>query len=312
MPDFTVSASHLLGIDIAGAVINAALINQDAQIIARHTASLVEGDIIAQVVAATAKIRESVPELAAAGVSVPGLVNRQTNRVEVSHELPSLTAPDFYQHLCHALGVPVQLENDANAAAYGEYHYGCGRGCRNLFYATIGAGVGGAFILNGELWRGAAGYAGEFGHIIINHEDDTTLEMMASAENIVRRTRHRLAQDATSSLSPLGAMETFTAYDIARAAHRDGDDFACMMIERTGRFIGIAIAAVINLLNVERIAIGGTVADLAGATLIKAIRREAEQRSFNHNFAKTEIVPALLGVDAAMLGAALLARAALK
>lgn len=312
MPDFTASESHLLGVDITSTAINTALINQDAQIIARHTANLTQEDIIAQVVAATAKMRESAPDIAAVGVAVPGLVNRQTHRIEVSNALPSLTAPDFYRNLSDALGVPVQLENDANAAGYGEYHYGCGRGCRNLFHATIGAGVGGAFILNGELWRGAAGYAGEFGHVIINHETDTTLEMMASAASIVRRTCHRLAQDATSSLSPLSQMDNFTAYDIARAAHHDGDDFACMMIERTGRFIGIAIAAVINLLNVERISIGGTVADLASMTLIKAIRREAEQRSFGPNFTQTEIVPAILGPDAAMLGAALLARDALK
>ncbi len=312
MSDFVTSGGHQLGIDISGTVINAAIIDHEAHIIERDTASLSPDNIIAQIADATARMRGIVPTLTAAGVSVPGLVNHQTNRVEVSHELPGITQPDFNSALSQALGLPVRLENDANAAAYGEYHYGAGRGCRNLFFATIGLGVGGALILNGELWCGVAGYAGEFGHIIINADNDTTLEMMASAENIVQRTKKRLDQDATSSLSPLSALERFTVYDITQAAHHDGDDFACMMIERTGKFIGMAIANVINLLNVERIVIGGTVADMAGLPIIDAIRRECERHAFSPNFATTAIVPALLGVDAAMLGSALLAHKATK
>jgi glucokinase len=242
-----------------------------------------------------------------AGIAVPGLVNRAAHRVEVSPDLPGLARDDLQRDLAAAFKAPVWLDNDANAAAYGEFTRGAGRGCRDMFYATIGAGVGGALILGGQVWRGAAGYAGEFGHVTINVENDTTLEYMASAANIVRRTHDRLMRDSTSSLSQLGEKEDFTALDIARAA-RAGDDFALMMMARTGKFIGTALAGVINLLNIERIVIGGEVTAEANNTLLTPIAKEAERLSFSPSFAVTQIVAAELGPEAVAVGAALLAK----
>src|SRR5437588_334003 len=175
-------------------------------------------------------------------------------------------------------------------------------GSRNMFYVTIGTGIGGAIIIDGKLWRGASGFAGEFGHITIDPEgvectcgNVGCLETVASAPNIVRRTHERLLRDSTSSLSRLGLNKDFTAADIAHAA-RGGDDFAAMMMERTGRSIGTAIAAVINLLNPERIVLGGGVMD-AGELILDPIIREAGRRSFQPNFESTQIVVATLGPD---------------
>ncbi len=132
-----------------------------------------------------------------------------------------------------------------------------------MFYVTIGSGIGGALIIDGKLWLGTSGFAGEFGHITIDPEGNECtcgnigcLETYASAPNIVRRTHERLFRDGTSSLSRLALNRDFTASDIAREA-MNGDDFALLMIERTGRYIGTAVAAVINLLNPERIVLGG-------------------------------------------------------
>jgi glucokinase len=205
------------------------------------------------------------------------------------------------------------LDNDANAGAYGEYAAGAGRGSRNMFYVTIGTGIGGALVLDGRLWRGASGFAGEFGHITIDPEgvectcgNVGCLETVASAPNIVRRTHERLMRDSTSSLSRLGLNKNFTAADIAHEA-RGGDDFAALMMARTGRYIGTAIAAVINLLNTERIVLGGGVMD-AGDLILAPVIAEARRRSFQPNFESTEIVTATLGPDAVPIGAALLAR----
>src|SRR6185295_7425418 len=154
--------------------------------------------------------------------------------------------------------LPVIFDNDANMAAYGEFVIGSARGKQSVFYVTIGTGIGAGIILDGHVWRGATGFAGEFGHMTINPEGlDCTcgsfgcLETVASAPNIVRRARERLFRDSTSSLSRLVIPRDreFTSEDVANAAAA-GDDMAQLIMDRTGMYLGIALAGVINLLNV--------------------------------------------------------------
>jgi len=220
---------------------------------------------------------------------------------------------DLHSELMKATGLRVELENDANAAAYGEYKAGAGRDARDLFYIGIGDAIGGAIILDGKLWIGASGCAGEIGHITIDTEGNECecgnrgcLETVASAPNIVRRASERLGRDSTSSLSRLAVEESFTAGDLAREA-RNGDDFSVMMIERTGKYIGTAVGSIINLLSLERIVLGGTIME-AGDLIVKPIIAEARKRSFQPCFEATKIVAAELGVDGIAIGAALLAR----
>ncbi|HEX8708992.1 MAG TPA: ROK family protein, partial [Pyrinomonadaceae bacterium] len=132
------------------------------------------------------------------------------------------------------------------------------------------------------------------------------LETVASAPNIVRRANERLYRDNTSSLSKLAMNKDFTAADIAREA-KSGDDFSLLMIERTGKYIGAAVASVINLLNIERIVLGGGVME-AGELILNPIIREAGRRAFQPCFEVTQIVAAALGADAVSVGAAMLAR----
>ena len=184
-----------------------------------------------------------------------------------------------------------------------------------MFYMSIGKGIGGAIILDGKLWTGASGLAGEVGHITIDTEgldcicgNTGCLETVASAPNIVRRARERLDRDSTSSLSRLALHKEFTADDVAHEA-KNGDDFSLMMIERTGKFIGTGVASVINLLNIECIVLGGGVMD-AGDLILKPIIQEAKRRAFQPCFEATRIVAGTLGKDASAIGAALLARGA--
>jgi glucokinase len=297
----------LLGFELSRALARGVLLDADGNLLAQETVTPDPENPAAQI-AELAGLLRGEHAVKAVGLAAPGLVNRAANRVEVSPDLPALTREGFYEELQAALDAPVWLDNDANAAAYAEYARGAGRGCRDMFYATIGAGVGGALIFGGQVWRGAGGYAGEFGHLTINVENDTTLEYMASAENIVRRTHDRLMRDSTSSLSQLGEQEDFTALDIARAANNN-DDFAIMMMARTGKFIGTVLAGVINLLNIERLVIGGETARAAGNTLLAPIKHEAERLSFGPAFASSQIVAAEIGPEAAAAGAALLAQA---
>ena len=307
--------ADLIGVDVSGTTMHAALLSAQGQVVERREAALEREGVAAQIARVATELRDaSATGVAALGVGIPGLVNPETGNVIISTDLPSIVRGGLQEELERATGLPVLLENDANAAAYGEYMAGAGRGSRNMFYITIGSGIGGALILDGHLWKGASGFAGEIGHITIDPEgiecacgNNGCLETVASAPNIVRRTHERLYRDGTSSLSRLAMNKDFTAADIAHEA-RAGDDFALLMIERTGRHIGTAVAAVINLLNIERIVLGGGVME-AGELILDPIIREAGRRSFQPCFEATQIVAASLGADAVPTGAAMLALA---
>ncbi len=240
------------------------------------------------------------------GVAVPGLIRRDSGRVAYSAHIPEHSAIDLAAEIEKSTGIKAVVENDANAAGYGELKLGAGRGSANLFYATLGVGVGGALILENEIWRGVSGFAGEFGYVAIN-SDGMRLEDVASAANIVRRTRSRFNRDSTSSLNKLEE-EQISIRRIVEAAE-NGDDFAGLMLERTGSYVGTAIATVINLLNIEKIVIGGEIMH-AGHLVLDAVVRRARELSFGPSFENAEIVAGELGENAAAAGAALIANQA--
>ena len=305
--------TSFIGINPSGPKLRAAIVSANGQVLERRETALSAAKLVEQVTHLVTELRTINPQIAAVGVAIPGLVNRQTDRVIASRDLPSTVRENLHADLMQATGLRVELENDANAAAYGEYKVGAGRGSRDMFYVTIGEGIGGAIILDGKLWTGASGFAGEFGHITIDTEgiececgNTGCLETIASGPSIVRRANERLYRDGTSSLSKLAINKNFTAVDVAHEAN-NGDDFSLMMIERTGKFIGTGVASVLNLLNIERVVLGGGVMD-AGDLILKPIIQEAKRRAFQPCFEATTIVAASLGVDAVLIGAAMLAR----
>lgn len=309
----TTPRKNFIGINVSSSRIRAAVVDEQGAIIQRVESQISSQNIVPQLATIAGDLRPALGAVVALGVALPGLVNRQTDRVVDPRGMPVTMVEDLHGELMRATGLRVEIENDANAAAYGEFKVGAGRGSRNLFYMMIGDGIGGAIILDGKLWTGASGFAGEVGHITIDTEglecicgNTGCLETVASGPNIVRRARERLNRDNTSSLSRLALNKNFTADDLAHEA-REGDDFAAMMIERTGKFIGTGVASVINLLNIDCIVLGGGVME-AGPLILNPIIQEAKRRAFQPCFDATHIVAATLGKDAAVIGAALLAR----
>ena len=302
-----------IGVALSGTKLRAALVDANGSIVQRRETELSVDNLVEQVAGIARDLVSTSPDIQAIGIAIPGLVNRQTDSVVASRYVPLKVRGNLHKEFMNATGLRVEIENDANAAAYGEYKVGAGSGSRNMFYMMIGEGIGGAIILDGKLWTGSSGFAGEVGHITIDTEglecvcgNTGCLETVASAPSIVRRARERLNRDSTSSLSRLGLKKAFTADDVAHQAN-EGDDFAMMMIERTGKYIGTGVASVINLLNIERIVLGGGVMD-AGQLILNPIIHEAKRRAFLSCFEATEIVAAKLGADAVPIGAALLAR----
>jgi len=301
------------GIDVAPMSMRGLVVSANGEIVARHETASYQHEHLTSEIASLASALQEAGQIKCVGIGLPGLVDRQADRVLMSTGFPSVVRADFHSELIKSTGLRFEMENDANAAAYGEYKAGAGRDANNLFYVHIGDAIGGAIIIDGNVWTGASGCAGEIGHTTIDTEGSQCecgnigcLETVASAPNIVRRARARLDRDSTSSLSRLAMAETFTAADLAHEA-TNGDDFSIMMIERTGKYIGAAVAGIINLLSLERIVLGGAVMD-AGELILNPIVKEAEKRSFQPCFASSKIVAGTLGVDAVALGAALMAR----
>jgi glucokinase len=307
------NSAHLIGMHFSGPRLRAALVQDNGQVLEKREADISPETMVEQVANLANDLASKSGSVTALGFGIPGLVNREADVVMISRDLPSGVREGLHAELTRATGLRVEIENDANAAAYGEFKIGAGRGVRDIFYMMIGNGIGGAIILDGKLWTGSSGFAGEVGHITIDTEglecvcgNTGCLETVASAPSIVRRARERLIRDSTSSLSRLGLNKNFSADDVAHEAN-EGDDFALMMIERTGKYIGTGVASVINLLNIERIVLGGGVMD-AGQLILNPIIQEAKRRAFQPCFEATEIVAAELGSDAITIGAAMLAR----
>ncbi len=237
------------------------------------------------------------------GIAVPGLVLRETGYVEYSTQFPGEWPSDLIDRINNETGIKAYVENDGNAAAYAEFMIGSGRRVRNMFYFTLGVGVGGALILDGELWRGTNGFAGEVGYLPVDQEG-LRLEDVASSPSIVRRTLNRFKQDSTSVLAKLEP-DDITIAAIIDAAEKE-DDLALLMLERTGNYVGSAVAGVINLLDVEKIVIGGDIMRV-GSVVLDAIVARATELAFSRSFERTEIVAGELGDPAAAIGVAMLA-----
>ncbi|MEO6588087.1 MAG: ROK family protein [Pyrinomonadaceae bacterium] len=305
MDQKALQSEKLIGVEVSNSRLNAVSISEKDGILDNSSASLIKDeDLAPQLVKFISSLQIKFGDFDSIGITVPGLIDRETKRVTFSSQHPEYENIDFLGELEKVVKMNIYVENDANAAAYGEYLFGAGRGSKNLFYVTLGSGIGGAFIFDGKLWRGASGFAGEFGYIAVN-SDGMRLEEVASSANIIRRTKTRFHQDPTSSLNEIGE-ESITISDVVREAN-NGDDFARLMLERTGTYVGMAIAGVINLLNIEKIIIGGEIMQ-AGKLVLEGIKNRAQESSFSPNYNSTEIVQGKLGENAAAAGVAMLAK----
>jgi len=262
-----------------------------------------KGSIVEQVRSYIEGLEGTAGRPASICLAVPGMVERSTSRI-VESRIPELTQIDLASALAGLTSGNILIENDANAAAFAEFEVGAGKGSLNIFCAILSEGVGSGLILNGEIWHGYKGFAGELGSIIVDEEENTPLENLASVSNLVRRTRNRFHQDSTSTLNRLRE-ENITFEDILSAAEM-GDDFARLMLDRTGTYVGSAVAAVINLLNVEKVVLAGEVIR-GGRFVIEAVIDRARECTSARTFNSTEIVLSELDENATAIGAALLA-----
>jgi glucokinase len=334
MPNFTI------GVDLGGTNLRIAAVEEQGNLLEKVSlgtrVSLGRDYVISEMCDAIRRLTshyEHAGKLLGIGIGVPGIIDIQTGYLRESPNLPGWSDTPVRAEIELRLGAPVVLENDANAAALGEKWLGVGRHVQDLAIFTLGTGVGGGIVLGGKIWHGMTGMAGEFGHIAIEPEgvpcscgSRGCLEQYASATAIVRMAREVIDSGMAPELSKAaGSDPDFSAKVVYNLAIQ-GDEDARKVFRRVGRALGIAIADLVNVLNLPMYVVGGGVSsawDAFAPTLFEELRRRSMIYAATapatpvdpHGASalvgaagptKTIVTRALLGSDAGLFGAAML------
>lgn len=311
----------LLGIDIGGTNTKIALIDKKGRIKAKKIFPTADFKgkkaLIERIASETKKLLAEYgvvkKDIIGAGVGAPGAVDIRNGTVRYLTNIPDWREVPIGNILKKELGLPTFVDNDANVMALGELFFGSGVGAKNMLCVTLGTGVGGGLILEGRLYRGSSYAAGEFGHVPINIAGPrcncgswACVEAYVGNNYIVRDVITRIKNSEKTLIKKLvdGKLSKITPEIISRAA-RYGDRFAKEIWRDAGNKIGTALAGVVNLLNVEKIVIGGGVAE-AGRILFDSIKKTIAARAMKLPAKTVKIVKAKLGRDAGLIGAAAL------
>ena len=308
-------AAQALGIDVGGTKIQALRVGVDGSILSRSHSDTPADDpeqTIAVMIEAAKGLLDS--RVVAIGVGAAGMVDASTGVLRFAPNLAWREVP-IGERMSDALGLPCQVDNDANVAAWGEYRFGAGRGHRHMLLVTVGTGIGGGIVAGGRLFRGAHGFAAEIGHVIVEPDGPLCgcgnrgcLEQVASGQAIGRLGREAAADRPQSMIAELADHDPMhvTGETVTTAA-KAGDDVAIRILSQVGRRLGEGIAGLVNVIDPEIVVIGGGVVE-AGELLI----RPAESayidsvEGYEHRPA-VRLVAAQMGNDAGAVGAAALA-----
>jgi|Deesub1362A_J573_1020465.scaffolds.fasta_scaffold00010_281 glucokinase len=294
----------VIGVDLGGTNLRVAVVDASGRLLRRHQEPS-EGDVLEALRRAVGELMG--PEVAAVGLGVAGVLDRQAQVMLSSPNLPQLNG----RSLALEFGVPLVVENDANAAALGEALWGAGRAYQRFVLLTLGTGVGGGVVYDGRLMEVSA----ELGHITVQAQGGRScpcgntgcLESYAGARAIVDAVHKALQEGQDSALAECcqGNIYRITPEDIYKAAF-EGDNLARETLREAGRYLGAGIASLINIFSPQAVILGGGLTGAWNIYVQEAIR-EASRRAFRSLFAQCQIVPAALGPDAGLLGAAALA-----
>ncbi|MBL7074918.1 ROK family protein [candidate division KSB1 bacterium] len=292
-----------IGLDYGGKNIKAGLMARDGCILTEHqSATGAELSYQAVVEKLVLAIRELLvgneSRVIGVGIGSPGLIDLEGTTIFTSPNFLYWKDQPLKKDLQKSIDLPIFINNDVNMLAIGEHRFGAARGCRNFICLALGTGVGGAIFVDGELYRGATGTAGELGHMTINFDGPICkcgnrgdLESYIGADYLVKRASKKIR----------GCPE-LTPKIIAEMAYQGDRDAAEVMAE-TGRYLGVACASFINIFNPEKIIIGGGIAQ-SGDILFRAIQDEVGERAYTQLVKNVEIIPAQLGNRAGLMGAA--------
>lgn len=326
-----------IGVDVGGTNIRLGVVDSTGRVVERRRLAT---NAAAGPRQALDRLGEAVSELLrgraveALGMGIAGLVDHRHGVVRVPPNLPGWHGTEIARELGERTGLPVRVTNDANAVTLGEWLYGAGEGCRDLFCLTLGTGVGGGAVVGGRLAAGHNGAAGELGHTVIFGNGlpcrcggRGCLERYVGAGYVVKRARERVKAQVRRMTNHKHQLPMFegvrtdkptrlleicgprlrglTLKEVGQAA-RAGDPLALELVVEVGHYVGLGLVNVVALFDPERVVIGGGVAGL-GAPLLASVRRTVFRRSQVFDGRRLEILFARLGDDAGVVGASRLA-----
>ena len=309
-----------IGIDVGGTNVKIALVDDSGKIIYSNSVptraemgyEYTVNNIKQAIYDLLKETKLEAKEIEGIGFGFPGQVDYKSGVVRLAPNIPGWVDVPIAKMIEDEFHIPTRVDNDVRCAALGELKYGAGKGCENLICITVGTGIGSGLIVNGKLVRGASNAAGEIGHIKLQIHDgpicgcgDTgCMEAFASGPAIVAMAEEYILGGKSTKYREMANGGDITPFIVAEAA-KAGDPVARRIFSRIGEYIGIGMASVVNLLNPEKIIIGGGVAD-AGDILLNPLKDALKKRAMKIAGETVEVVPAQLGNTAGVIGASLL------
>jgi len=320
-----ISEEYFIGVDIGGTKVAAGLVDSAGEITHQMRIPMVATDAIAGLAAVTSAI-DSVhaaaslnPELhrliAAIGICAPGPLNPQTGVVINPPNLPGWRNFPLAAEISKAYSLPVRVDNDGNAAALAEALWGAGRGYRNIFYATIGTGIGTGIVFDGRIYHGRTGAAGEGGHMTIDYRGPRCgcgkrgcIEALASGPAIARRASEQIAAGRPSSILERteGHLGRITSEMVAQS-YLAGDALAKEVLGETAMFLAVWLGNIVDLLEPDVMILGGGASSMLHP-FFPEIRSQLPNWSVNSQCQEIPLLAAQYGADAGIAGGAALCR----
>ena len=315
---------YYIGIDLGGTNIVAGVVNENYEIISKASTKTnlprpekeIADDMAKMAVKATTDAGLTMDDIEWIGIGTPGIANSETGIIEYSNNLGFNNTP-MVKYISEATGKQAFVENDANAAAYGEYVAGAAKGAKNAVCITLGTGVGGGIIVDGKIYAGSNFGGAEIGHTVIEVDGPQCtcgrkgcFEVFSSATGLIRMTKEAMDADKTSvmhkiTLDRKGKVSARTSFE----AMRMGDPAAKAVVDKYIKYLAAGITNTINIFQPDVLCIGGGVCN-EGDPLLLTMKEIVKKEVYTRNSKKnTEIVIAKLGNDAGIIGAAFLGKA---
>jgi glucokinase len=313
-------SNWVIGIDLGATKIALGLISPDNRIVASDrlptNASDGPGSAVKRIAQSITDLEKELPageQIAAIGICSPGPLDHQTGVILDPPNLTGWRDVPLRQMLADRLKLPVSLEHDAKAAALGEFHFGAGRGEQSMVYIVVGTGTGAAFIVDGQLYRGMHNLAGEIGGVTIDRDGEAyrsgvrgCVQSYTCGPDLAR---HYLRLQARAGQEAAATPQSITGERVAQLAEQ-GDELARQVMTQAGEALGIAVASLAMILDIELYVIGGSAAK-SGDLLLGPARQIVPDYAFQSIASQVRIVTAELGDDGPILGCGWLARQAL-
>ena len=309
--------NYAIGIDLGGTNLKAGLVDRDGKIHHRLSIKTENNagpqaisdqifELIDEIINVGAGLNPASTNIIGIGLGSPGLVDKKGETILFSPNLPLWRNIPIKRMVSERFSVPCVLENDANAAAWGEKWVGAGKEADSLVMLTIGTGIGGGIVINKKLWRGVNNVAAEIGHMVIQMDGSKCscgnygcIEAYASATAMVRRFKESLKSGMPSSLKNAGEISAKMINDAAL----QGDKVSLDIIKETGQYLGVALVNIMHVLNPEVIVLTGGMIG-SGDLLMNPIKQVIKEKAFEASAKETKIVFSQLGNDAGIIGAA--------